>query len=136
VTFLPIDDGQFVAADDRRQVVLAQAPAQGAVCGLLRSPTKRPEREGLPRPKAGILVVDQLKPAVFQGTAVGFPLPENQGIEGTSVFRDSDLNNHLVVHALLLGRHDFCGNRGHECRGVNFSLQLTAHWLASSCHWV
>jgi hypothetical protein len=53
------------------------------------------------------LVVDQLKPAVFEGTTVGFPLPENQGIEGASVFRDFDLNNHLVVHALLFGGHDF-----------------------------
>lgn len=85
-----------------------------AVADLLRSPTNRPERKGLPRPKAGILMVEQLKPAVFEGTAVGFPLPENQGVERTSVFTDSDLNNHLVVHALLFDRHDFCGDRGHE----------------------
>jgi hypothetical protein len=72
-------------------------------CGLLGSPTKGPERKGLPRPKAGILVVDQLKPAVFEGTAVGFPLPENQGVERTSIFGDSDLNDQLVVQAPLFG---------------------------------
>ena len=91
----------------------------------LGSPTKGPQREGLPRPQAGILVVDQLKAALFERTAVGFLFPECQGIKGASVVRDPELNYQLVVGALLLDRDDFCGNRTHEGRELNFSPGLT-----------
>jgi hypothetical protein len=47
------------------------------------------------------LKVDQVKPAILQGAAVGFDFSEDKGIKRAPIFR-ADLNNHLVLSVAFL----------------------------------
>ena len=59
------------------------------------------------------VIVDQVKAAVPEGTAVWFDLSKGKGIKGASIFR-TDLNDHLVLITSFLDRCNLCGNRAHD----------------------
>ena len=74
---------------------------------------KRPKRKRISDAKGGVLIVDQVKAAVPEGTAVWFDLSKGNGIQGASIFR-TDLNDHLVLITSFLDRCNLCSNRAHE----------------------
>jgi hypothetical protein len=42
---------------------------------------RHPKRKRIPYVKAGVLIVDQVKPALLKGTAVRFDLSKGKGIK-------------------------------------------------------
>src|SRR5262249_32581120 len=74
---------------------------------------KSPKRKRVSDAKGGVLIVDQVKAAVPEGTAVWFDLSKGNGIQGASIFR-TDLNDHLVLITSFLDRCNLCSNRAHE----------------------
>ena len=74
---------------------------------------KSPKRKRIPDAKAGVLIVDQVKAAVPEGTAVWFDRSKGKRIKRASIFW-TDLNDHLVLITSFLDRCNVCSNRAHE----------------------
>ena len=49
------------------------------------------------------------------GAGERFTFSESQGVKGTEVFIEFDLNEDAVLAALLIDSKDFSGDRGHMC---------------------
>src|SRR5208282_6235453 len=81
---------------------------------------KSPKLKRISYVKAGILIVDQVKPAILKGTAVRFDLSKGKGIKWASIFR-TDLNDHLIMIASFLNRCNLCKNRCHDLRKMRIS---------------
>ena len=74
---------------------------------------KRPKRELIPCPQARIPVINEIQPAIFQRTAVGFDLSKGERIERASVL-GADSDNHLKVLIIpFFDRGHFCGKIVH-----------------------
>jgi hypothetical protein len=80
-----------------------------------------PKRKRISDVKTGVLMIDQVKPAVLEGTAVRFDLSKGKGVKRASVFM-TDLNDHLILVASFFDRRDFRKNRCHP--GKPFILLL------------
>jgi len=61
---------------------------------------KSPKRKRISDAKGGVLIVDQVKAAAPEGTAVWFDLSQGKGIKGASIFR-TDLNDSLGTDHLV-----------------------------------
>jgi len=55
---------------------LGQVPSSSALPSV-----KSPKRKRIPDAKAGVLIVDQVKPAMLKGTAVRFDLSKGNGVK-------------------------------------------------------
>ena len=64
---------------------------------------KSPNRKRISDAKAGVLIVDQVKPAIPKRTAVRFDPFKGKCVKGASIFR-IDLNDQLVLIASFLSR--------------------------------
>jgi hypothetical protein len=80
---------------------------------------KSPKLKRISYVKAGVLIVDQVKSAIFQGTAVRFDLSKGKGIKWASIFR-TNLNDHLILIASFLNRCNLCKNRCHDWLDADF----------------
>ena len=54
-----------------------------------------PKRKRISYVKVGVLIVDQVKPAILKGTAVRLDLSKNESIKGAAIFWN-DFNDHLI----------------------------------------
>jgi hypothetical protein len=62
--------------------ILVQLMGGGISCDFFFSPSmESPKRKRIADIKAGILMIDQVKPAVLEGTAVRFDLSKGKGIK-------------------------------------------------------
>jgi len=86
---------------------------------------KSPKRKRISYVKAGVLIVDQVKPAILKGTAVRFDLSKGKGIKWASIFW-ADLNDHLILIALFLDRCNLCKNRCHDWQDADFQEGVNA----------
>jgi hypothetical protein len=67
----------------------------------------------LPRFKARILKVNQIKVTVVTRTDERLVLCEDKGLLGTAIFRDSYSHNHAVLITQPVDGQNFCRNGGH-----------------------
>ena len=74
---------------------------------------KSPKPKRISDVQVGVLIVDQVKPAILERTAVRFDLPKGQGIKRPSIF-GSDLHDHLILVASFLDCRNLCKNRCHN----------------------
>jgi len=65
---------QFVIAHE-----LGQVPSSSSSSAL--PSMKSPKRKRIPDAKAGVLIVEQVKPAMLKGTAVRFDLSKGKGVK-------------------------------------------------------
>jgi len=63
---------QFVIAHE-----LGQVPSSSSSLPSMKSP----KRKRIPDAKAGVLIVEQVKPAMLKGTAVRFDLSKGKGVK-------------------------------------------------------
>ncbi len=78
-----------------------------------------PKRKRISDVKAGVLMIDQVKPALLEGTAMRFDLSKGKGIKRAPIFR-TDLNDHLILVTSFLDRCHLCKNRCHDWQGADF----------------
>ena len=76
---------------------------------------KRPQREGLPSSKIGILVENEIETTVVARTDERFVFAKNEGIERASIFRASNSNGYAILAALRLDSNNFCRDGFHGC---------------------
>ena len=74
----------------------------------------RPERKGFPGLQARIAVVKKIELAIVTRPGERNPFSESQGMEGTGVGLEFDLNEYAVLAALLSDRKDFCRDASHK----------------------
>jgi hypothetical protein len=91
----------------------------------------RPERKGFPGLQARIPIVKKVELAIVTRPGERNPFSESQGVEGTGVGLEFDLNEYAVLAALLSDRNDFCGDGSHSLplsrsnfAGDTFCLQI------------
>jgi hypothetical protein len=80
---------------------------------------KRPQREGLPSFKIGILVKNKIKTTVVARTDERFVFAKNKGIERASIFPASNSNGYAVLVALRLDSNNFCRNGFHWALSIS-----------------
>jgi hypothetical protein len=61
---------------------------------------KRPQREGLPSSKIGILMKNKIKTTAVARTDERFVFAKNKGIERASIFPASNANDYAVLAVL------------------------------------
>ncbi len=73
---------------------------------------KRPKRELIPCPQTRVPVINEIQPAIFQRTAIGFDLAKSKSVKRAAVLV-SDLHNYLVLTRSFFHRDHFCRKQGH-----------------------
>ena len=74
---------------------------------------QRPKRELIPRLQAGIPVINEIQPAIFQRTAVGFDLSKQERVKRAAVL-GADLDNHLILvtsFSIAIRQTSWIGNK-------------------------
>ena len=82
---------------------------------------QRPKRERIAHVQVRIPVINQIQPAIFERTAVGFDLSKRESVKRSTVL-GTDLDNHLVLIPSLFDRDHLCGKRSHPQATLNSSL--------------
>ena len=92
----------------------------------------RPERKGFPGLQARIPVVKKIELAIVTRPGERNPFSESQGVEGTGVGLEFDLNEYAVLAALLSDRKDFCRDGSHSCHFPDLTSPETLSAFKSS----
>jgi len=78
-----------------------------------------PERKWIARVQAGVLIVDQIEPTLFQGTTVRFHSSKDESRDRASIF-GPDLDDCPILLALFFNGCDLCWQWSH---GADFTAR-------------
>jgi hypothetical protein len=87
-----------------------------------------PKRKPVANIELGIQVINEIQPAILQGTAVGFDLAKSKSAKGAAVLF-SDLHNYLVLTRSFFHRDYLCRNRAHQIPIFSRSGRLESRCL-------
>jgi hypothetical protein len=79
----------------------------GLAVSIYALSVESPERKWIARVQAGVLIVNQIEPTLFQGTAVRFQFSKDESRDRASIF-GPDLDDCPILLALFSNGCDLC----------------------------